>query len=251
VLYHELRNTPSDYTYAMDLRLFSEHLDLYQQLLAEPHAGPDVPDAILPQITFDDGHLSDLTLAVPELQRRGLVARFFITAAWTGTRAGYMNWEQLRDLSQAGQHIGAHSLTHKLLTHCNDRELDEELVGSRRLLEDKLGIPVTTMSLPGGRANKRVLAACKAAGYTHVYTSAPRAEPTPLPTIIGRLNILGDMQVVALRKLFQPGSPALPSLERKARLKSVAQAALGDRLYAGLWSIVNRQERKTQDLGAQ
>ncbi len=239
VLYHELRNIPSEYTYAIDLQLFSQHLDFFQKLLAERRN----PDDLVPEITFDDGHLSDLELALPELNRRGLTAHFFITAGWTGTKAGYMNWNQLRTLRDAGQHIGAHSLTHKLLTHCNDEDLKRELVQSRSLLEDKLGIAVPTMSLPGGRCNKRVLDACWAAGYTHVYTSVPRSEPIPSLATVGRLNIHGDMQVDVLRKLFQPGSQALASLERKARLKSIAQATLGDRLYENLWSIVNREER--------
>jgi hypothetical protein len=98
------------------------------------------------------------------------------------------------------------------------------------------------MSLPGGRSNRRVLAACAAAGYTHIYTSAPRPEPLPLGLTLGRLNIRGDMQPDSLARLLEPGSQALAHLTRVHRLKTAAQSLLGDRLYARLWALANRQE---------
>ena len=49
------------------------------------------------------------------------------------------------------------------------------LVDSRLTLEDKLGTLITTMSLPGGRADRRVLAACAEAAQAGL-SSVPRAE---------------------------------------------------------------------------
>src|SRR6185437_12879132 len=123
------------------------------------------------------GHLSDYEHALPLLQARNLQARFFITVGWTGQKPGYMGWNELRSLHEAGQQIGAHGWTHTLLTHCSDKELATELGQARLTLEDKLGTAITTMSLPGGRYNRHVLAACEKQGYTQVYTSIPRSEP--------------------------------------------------------------------------
>ena len=186
---------------------------------------------------------------MPILQSQNLKAHFFITVGWTGHKRGYMGWSELRVLHQAGQAIGAHGWTHTLLTHCNDRDLQTELTGARLALEDGLGTSITTMSLPGGRYNRRVLTACEAAGYKMIFTSIPRAESTPLGPLIGRLNIRGDMELEWISNLFQPDSNILSGLERQYRLKTAAKAMLGDRLYERLWARLNRKESETDAVG--
>ena len=129
---------------------------------------------VSPVVTFDDGHLTNYEVALPLLQNYGLTARFFITVGWTGQKPGYMGWEDLRKLHNSGQKIGAHGWSHALLTRCSPSALEMELTRPRLILEDKLGVSITTMSFPGGRYNKRVIAACAAAGYKQVYTSEPQ-----------------------------------------------------------------------------
>lgn len=158
-----------------------------------------------------------------------------------------MNWQQLRTLAAAGHTIGAHGWSHKLLTHCSSAELNRELSKARLTLEDGVGIPVTTMSLPGGRANERVLTACREAGYTQIFTSEPKAETLPLGETVGRFNIRGDMQTQWLAELLQPGSGLLQSIERRHRLKSIAKSLLGDALYARLWELTNHREADAAD----
>lgn len=236
LLYHELRSGSSDYLYIIETKQFDEHVKLYAQM-------QDVEcDSLYPEITFDDGHFSDFEYALPILQARGIYARFFITVGWTGTKAGYMGWSELRELHRSGQLIGAHGWSHTLLTHCTPRELERELVGAKETLEDKLGTSITTMSLPGGRANQRVLAACREAGYVHVYTSEPRSELVPLGFQVGRLNILRDMSLEWIDSVLQPRNRALSSLHRQYRLKLSAKLLLGDSLYEKLWSLINRKE---------
>lgn len=169
-------------------------------------------------------------------------AQFFITAEWTGRKSGYMGWQELRALQAAGQSIGAHGWSHKLLTHCNERELRVELVDSRTLLEDKLGMPITTMSLPGGRYNQRVLAACQEAGYTQIYTSIPRTEPELPGLTVGRLNILNSMGLDWIADLFESDKSALPRLARVYQAKALAQSLLGDRIYEKLWALLSHKE---------
>jgi hypothetical protein len=161
---------------------------------------------------------------------------------WAGNKPGYMGWPELRALHETGQSIGAHGWTHTLLTHCSDKDLQTELNTARLILEDKLGTSITSMSLPGGRYNRRVVSACAEAGYTQVYTSVPRAESVPLGSTIGRLNIRGDMQLEWISNLFQPGSRALSSLSRQYQMKAAAKGLLGDRLYERLWARLNRME---------
>ncbi len=236
LLYHELRPVRSSYSYVVETSEFEKHLDLFQKLRESNGLAPR------PEITFDDGHISNFELAPQALESHAIKAHFFITVGWTGKRPGYMGWEHLRELHQAGHIIGAHGWTHTLLTHCNEKELYHELADARLMLEQKLSAPVTTMSLPGGRYNRRVLAACEQAGYTQIFTSIPRAEPEPPGLTIGRLNIRGDMSLEWLSRLFQPEGSVLSGLERQYQRKEAVKSLLGDRLYAKLWAILNRKE---------
>jgi peptidoglycan/xylan/chitin deacetylase (PgdA/CDA1 family) len=145
-------------------------------------------------------------------------------------------------LHSSGQLIGAHGWTHTLLPHCTEEELQTELKGSRLTLEDKLGTAITTMSLPGGRYNRRILAACAQAGYMQIYTSIPRPESLPQAFTVGRLNILGSRQPEWISSLFEPGSTVLARLDREYRMKAAAKVLLGDRLYEKMWALLNRKE---------
>jgi peptidoglycan/xylan/chitin deacetylase (PgdA/CDA1 family) len=236
LLYHELRPSGSRYSYVLSTEEFERHIDLFAQL-RQPDSG-----TLWPEVTFDDGHISNFEYAFPTLETRNLKASFFITVGWTNHRPGYMGWSELQALHNAGHRIGAHGWTHTLLTHCNEKDLLTELNTARLTLEDKLGTSITTMSLPGGRSSPHVLAACKAAGYTQIYTSIPKSEPDPNAPTIGRLNIRGNMTLQSISNLLQSGNSALPSLERQYRIKSAAKSLLGDRIYARLWALLNRHE---------
>jgi peptidoglycan/xylan/chitin deacetylase (PgdA/CDA1 family) len=239
-LYHELRGEPSNYSYVLERTAFEQHADLFL------HARTLGNSTLWPEITFDDGHLSNYEIALPILAARNLTATFFLTVGWIETRPNYMDWNQVQSLHAAGQQIGAHGWSHTLLTHCDANALITELQTARLTLEDKLGAAITTMSLPGGRFDQRVLAACKAAGYKHVYTSNPHAEPPSLPFLIGRLNLRSNTTLDTLSQLLDSRSGALTSLERQDKWKAALKKTLGDRIYAKLWAALNRQEPDTE-----
>jgi peptidoglycan/xylan/chitin deacetylase (PgdA/CDA1 family) len=234
-LYHELRGEGSDYAYVVKTSEFARQMELFERL----HTNADT--ALRPEVTFDDGHVSNYEEALPILQAHGLKARFFITVGWTGQRTGYMGWQQLRALHATGQEIGAHGWTHTLLTHCDSAQLSLELRDARLKLEDGLGAGVPTMSLPGGRYNKRVLEACKEAGYRQIFTSVPQASEGDA-WMVGRLNVVGGMGVDWMERVLDPATGVLAGLARKDKLKGVAKSVLGDSLYARLWGLVNRSE---------
>jgi peptidoglycan/xylan/chitin deacetylase (PgdA/CDA1 family) len=240
LLYHELRSWPSRYSYSLGTAAFASHADVIAEALRNDQPG------ILPAITFDDGYASDSEYALPMLSVRGLCAHFFITVGWIGMIPGYMGWPQVRSLIDAGHIVGAHGWSHALLTNCSAKELDRELNASRKLLEDKLGIAVTTMSFPGGRYNGRVLAACQEAGYTRVYTSEPRLEPPGSKFTIGRVNVSSGRSARWIRALLQPQSRELSKLQRQYSVKKAAKVFLGDWAYEKLWTAVTRPGTRTQ-----
>lgn len=236
LLYHELHTGQSAYGYSLSIATFREHLALFSTLRSNSDA------QLSPEITFDDGHISNFEQALPSLLDSGWKARFFITAGWTSVRREYMSWEQLRELARFGQQIGAHGWSHKLLTHCSEDELDIELGTARKVLEDKLSTSITTLSLPGGRFNPRVLAACRRAGYTQVFTSVPQSQTSTQAELVGRVNLRSDVTTEWLAKLYASGSDTRRKLEVTYRIKEAAQRTLGDRLYMKLWALLNKPE---------
>lgn len=234
-LYHELDTEKSAYTYALDREAFWRHCELFGAVRKQ--AG-----MLVPEITFDDGHRSNAELAAPVLGEFGLTAHFFLTAGWIGTKTDFMDWAQVRSLVSAGHVIGAHGWSHKLLTHCTAAELEQELAGARKMLEDRLGMAVTTMSLPGGRYTEKTLNACWDAGYSEVFTSRPEAAAAERAarSTVGRVNVRSQMSVEFLRSLLTPGDGALERMQRAERLKSAAKGIMGDRLYRACWALWNR-----------
>ena len=235
LLYHELRPSRTDYSYVTGTELFRDHIDFYAELTA-------TANVVQPVITFDDGHVSNYEYAAPILASRNLTAHFFLTVGWIENRVGFMNWSQVRALHDAGHFIGAHGWSHIFLNRCSPAMLDNEILRARLTLEDHLGAAVTAMSLPGGRANRRVFLACRAAGYHHVYTSVPQISCTQNDFTIGRLNIRASMSKDRMVALFSDPYRSIAHLRRTQQIKSTAQSVLGDRLYFSLWRVMNRKK---------
>jgi peptidoglycan/xylan/chitin deacetylase (PgdA/CDA1 family) len=131
-------------------------------------------------IYFDDGYKDTLANALPALESRGIPAAvFLVTDLLDGaqrtlrgfeepsdpTATPFLDWAGACELLARGVEIGSHGVSHKKFTNCTDEELERELRESKRFLEEKLGISVTTLSYPHGRANEKIAARARAAGY--------------------------------------------------------------------------------------
>lgn len=123
-------------------------------------------------ITFDDGDVSNLEVALPLLRERGMVATFFITSGFVG-QAGMLSPSQVAALAAAGMEIGAHGHSHAFLEDLGDDALAAELRDSRAHLSAITGTPVVSMALPGGRGGERERRAARALGYAHLFGSVP------------------------------------------------------------------------------
>jgi peptidoglycan/xylan/chitin deacetylase (PgdA/CDA1 family) len=100
-------------------------------------------------LTFDDGWASDYEVAFPVLAELGHRATFFVVPTMVDT-PGYVSWAQLREMVAGGMEIGSHSLTHPFMQDLDADGVRREFGESRRMLEDRLGLPVRAASLPRG-----------------------------------------------------------------------------------------------------
>ncbi|MCI0559505.1 MAG: polysaccharide deacetylase family protein [Nitrososphaera sp.] len=121
-------------------------------------------------LTFDDGYASHFRLVAPLLIRHRFSGTFFVCVDRVG-RPGYATWDQLRKLIFLGMEIGSHGFSHRPLTALSAEELNEELVRSKQILEEHLGVPIRALAAPGGFWDKRVAEATQNAGYDAVWVS--------------------------------------------------------------------------------
>lgn len=193
-------------------------------------------------ITFDDGyaHLADV---LPKLMDRyGVKPTVFMPTAFIGRdntwdyssvfqRAPHLNATAVRQLADLGVEFGSHSHNHIDLTRCNPEQLTDELIRSKKALEDILGAPIESISYPFGRVNRKVLDEAKRAGYQHGFTmSFPTSNDTPLA--VGRLPIYGFDTLFSIRQKIERGY--LYGFER-------TKSGITNRLSGGtsLWRRIN------------
>jgi peptidoglycan/xylan/chitin deacetylase (PgdA/CDA1 family) len=128
-------------------------------------------------ITFDDGWRSQYDVALPVLESYHFPATFYIYTGAVGGGA-YMSWKDIGDLVDKQMEIGSHTKTHPKLTKLDTEKLDDELIGSRAILEKRLHISVSDFAYPYGIYNQHVMDEVKKVGYTSARTSKPKLADT-------------------------------------------------------------------------
>lgn len=138
-------------------------------------------------LSFDDGYLSDVTVALPVLRRRGWPGVLNLEVAnlkpvWGTRPAG------VRRLIRAGWEIDAHTLTHPDLTTVGPTELWRQVDGSRVAIRRAFHVPVDFFCYPSGRYDAAVEDAVRRAGFLGATTTASglftvAGDPYAMPRI--------------------------------------------------------------------
>jgi len=123
-------------------------------------------------LTFDDGYVDNFEYALPILKKYNFKATFFIISGFVGT-SGYMNFDQLREISSNGMEIASHGVGHLDLTTLSPTKLNSELQNSKEVLEKNLNISVVSFCYPSGKYNANVATKVKALGYKLARTTDP------------------------------------------------------------------------------
>lgn len=162
-------------------------------------------------ITFDDGYVSVLAAALPELLRHGFTATMFIISGrlggsndWDqGPRWPLMSVGQVGELAAAGMEIGSHSVTHARLAGLDAGRLDAEVKDSKARIGELAGAPVRGFAYPYGSMDAAARRAVRDAGYDYacaVQTPMSELGFTALPRIyIGQRD---DARRMAAKRLL-------------------------------------------------
>ena len=90
--------------------------------------------------------------------------------------SGFATWEQLIALSKDGMAIGSHTMHHSYIPTVPPDRLSEEVVESKRVIEERIGRPVRLFSYPVGGFTTEARALVERAGYVAACTTN-RASP--------------------------------------------------------------------------
>lgn len=115
-------------------------------------------------ISFDDGWKNQFDNAVPILEKYNFPATFFIVSDYVNYKA-YMSWDDLKYLATHNFEIGSHTKGHQMLTKVDSNLLVYELSESKKILEEKLGLKITTLAYPNYKENEIVHNSVKSVGY--------------------------------------------------------------------------------------
>jgi peptidoglycan/xylan/chitin deacetylase (PgdA/CDA1 family) len=104
-----------------------------------------------------------------------------------------MTWDQVRAMRRAGMDIQSHTRTHRVLQMLPPEDLHEELVGSRRILEEKLDAPVRAIAYPVSLSpgeHDAIFDAVRGAGYDLGFSTScglgalgPKSNPLDIQRI--------------------------------------------------------------------
>ncbi|MGI9251838.1 MAG: polysaccharide deacetylase family protein [Pseudohongiellaceae bacterium] len=136
--------------------------------------GEGLPDRAV-AITFDDGYISIYETAFPLLQEFDMPFALFVsTEPVDGRRPGYMNWEQIREMSDAGVLIANHTLTHAHLLEQVPGETDgerlarvrREIVAAEERITAETGQAWRYLAYPYGEYDPQIKALLAELGFT-------------------------------------------------------------------------------------
>src|SRR5438093_4015064 len=180
-----------------------------QDLLAWKRGEKNIPPRCA-VISFDDGWKSQYEVAWPIMKKFGYPFTMFIyTEGVAGGSLGggqALTWAMLADMRDNGIDIEAHTATHqdlreghtimvmepgakrtkKKLTGAEyEQWVQNEVVGCKQLLEQRLGIKINCFAVPFGTYNEHVKEVARNAGYEAMFTvyGQPITFTSPLDSI--------------------------------------------------------------------
>jgi len=176
------------------------HSILPDQLYEYLTTGKELPSKPF-MITFDDTRLDQYTAALPELNKHGFKATFFIMTV-SLNKPGYMSRDQVKQLADEGHIIGSHTYDHKnVKTYTSDDWVDQVQKPSQQL-QTITGKPVEYFAYPFGLWNKEAISKLKDHDFKGVFQlAANRDENDPLYSI-RRIIVPGGWSGKSLQKIM-------------------------------------------------
>ncbi len=116
-------------------------------------------------LSFDDSWRNQYAYAFPLLKEYGVTGTFYV---FTNSldHGNHLSWNETREMQKAGMEIGSHTKFHPYLDDITDpMELKKEIADSKTILEESIGVPITSFAYPFGEHGTSSIEEVKRAGY--------------------------------------------------------------------------------------
>ena len=154
-----------------------------QDFIAWRRGEKSIPDKSC-VITIDDGYRSGYTTAWPILKKFGYPFTMFIYTNFVrgqpNSGGQSMSWEELAEMRDAGVDIQSHTISHSNLRvktgkyqkafPTYEEWLRSEMAGSKKMLEQRLGIAVNCLAYPYGNHSDIIRKIAMDSGYDAAFT---------------------------------------------------------------------------------
>ena len=190
LLYHSFaeRTTAAFKELTVEPSLFAEHMAALHEAGCRFIRFQDVPSVIsgskvppgpssspIVAVTIDDGFADVTTGAAPALSKYDIAATLFVPTAYVGASAQWLpaedgdrplcDWQDLRDLSALGWEVASHGHRHIAADLSAPATVTADALCSRNLLEDHLGVAVTSFAYPFVYFSRQGRTAVRDAGF--------------------------------------------------------------------------------------
>ncbi len=215
LMYHMISEprTLADTRQACPTKLFEKHLKLLLKMGYIPISIDQVgkyyaeniplPDkAVL--ITLDDGFEDNYLNAFHILQLYNVPAIIYLATGFIGQTNKWMpaptysqrkmlSWTQIQEMSSCGIQFGSHTVSHPQLTQLDDGSVSEELIQSKQIIEDRLGLECMHFAYPYGLLTEKTCDLVQKAGYkTACSTGSGFNNAGSDLLMLRRIDVYGD-----------------------------------------------------------
>ncbi len=168
-------------------------------------------DAGLPEkpvvVSFDDGYRSQYVYARPELRKLGWPGVLSAISGRIGQPGAELSNAMVQTLINDGWELDSHTINHVDVSQASGAQLQQEVGGSRQMLQRRFHQPVNFFCYPSGRYDAQAIQAVRDAGYLGATTTDEGLASKGEMYTLKRIRVDGSDGVGGLqRKLQQAGA---------------------------------------------
>ena len=228
LMYHMVSEpeTAAEEKYACPPRQFEKHIQMLLNEGFKPISietvesyysqNNPIPDKSF-LITLDDGFEDNYNNAYPILQRYKIPAVIYLATGLLGKTNQWMSapafserkmlsWRQIQEMASQGIHFGSHTVSHPKLTELDDESVHIELIQSKKMIEDQLGLECRHFAYPYGLLTEKTRELVQQAGFkTACSTRSGFNNAERDPFMLHRIEVYGSDSTWKLKQKIMFG----------------------------------------------
>ena len=153
-------------------------------------------------LTFDDTDEEQFSIGATEMKKNGFKGVFFIMTI-SINRPRYMTKEQLKQLSDDGNAVEAHTWDHHMVTKYQGDDWEKQLIQPMKKVEEITGKPAQYFAYPFGLWNQAAIPELKKAGYRIAFILSSKRDSTEPLYTIRRMIVPGQWSTPGMMKAMK------------------------------------------------